>query len=117
MCYGRDSLSHSRSPHQFLLSLPAPEQIILSQEAQSVFLKNLDALRVDYQILGQDDQELQEEDADTVVNNDVPSCEENLEDFQTEENTEEQAEDNSNRFSPVHSIASSKTAKLKGKSY
>ena len=45
-------LSHTQGVLiKFLLSLPAPEQIILSQEAQSVFLKDLDALRVHYQTL------------------------------------------------------------------
>ena len=42
-------LSHTQEVLiKFLLSLPAPEQVILSQEAQSVFLKNLDALKVHY---------------------------------------------------------------------
>ena len=66
----------------FLMSLPAHEQLILSQEARSSFLKNPEALRSHY---GNQDQEQEEErDREETVNNG-----ENLglgqEDFQEQE--------------------------------
>ena len=57
---------------KFLLSLPVPEQIILSQEADNVFLRNLETLKVHYQAQGQDDQESEEEDACTIINDETP---------------------------------------------
>ena len=106
---------------KFLLSLPAPEQVILSQEAENVFLKNLDTLKVHYQARGQDDQEKEEEDARTIINNETPPPahtplhNEDQEDTQSEENLE--ALNTSTHSSPGQSLASSKTVKLKGKSY
>ena len=66
----------------FLMSLPAHEQLILSQEARSSFLKNPEALRSHY---GNQDQEQEEErDREETVHNG-----ENLslgqEDFQEQE--------------------------------
>ena len=37
---------------KFLLSLPVPEQIILFQEAENIFLSNLETLKVHYQAEG-----------------------------------------------------------------
>ena len=51
----------------FLMSLPAGEQLILSQEARLSFLKNPEALRSHY---GNQDQEQEEErDRKETVNN------------------------------------------------
>ena len=67
---------------RFLISLPAPLQLRLSQEARSTFLKDPEALRIHY---GDQDQEQEEErdGEETVANG------ENLglgqEDFQEEE--------------------------------
>ena len=50
-----------------LMSLPAREQLISSQEARSTFLKNPEALRSHY---GNQDQEQEEErDREETVNN------------------------------------------------
>ena len=52
---------------RFLMSLPAREQLILSQEARSTFLKNPEALESHY---GNQDQEQEEErDREETVNN------------------------------------------------
>ena len=47
---------------QFMIYLLAPEQIKVSQEAQLVFLKNLNKLKALYQAEGQGDQRAKEED-------------------------------------------------------
>ena len=52
---------------RFLISLSPPEQIILSQEAQSAFLKNPEALIVHYHVPSQADDEDQEEETNTVI--------------------------------------------------
>ena len=52
---------------RFLISLPPPEQIILSQEAQSTFLKNPEALKAHHHALSQDDDKDQEEETNIVV--------------------------------------------------
>ena len=44
---------------KFLISLSAPEQLIVSQEAQCAFLKDPEALKAHYRVPGQDDQEEQ----------------------------------------------------------
>merc|ERR1712105_313853 len=68
---------------KFLISLSPPEQIILSQEAHSAFLKNPEALKAHYHAPSQDDDEEQEEESNAVV----PPHVENPEDTQdTEEN-------------------------------
>ena len=98
---------------KFLISLSPPEQIILSQEAQSAFLKNPEALKAHYCVPSQDDDEEQEE-----TNTVVPPHVENPEDTQdVEENIQERDEVRSNHLSPQISLASSKTTKLKGRSY
>ena len=51
---------------KFLISLSPPEQIILSQEAQSAFLKNPEALKAHYCVPSQADNEEQEEETNTV---------------------------------------------------
>ena len=94
----------------FLLSLSAPEQLIVSQEAQSAFLKNPEALKAHYCVPSQADDEEQEDDAKTVV----PPHGENPEGAQGEEYEEKVR---SHPSSPVISLASSKMTKLKGKSY
>ena len=53
---------------KFLLSLPAPDQAIVSHEAQHVFLKNLDSLKILYQALDQDDQRGNEVEVHTIIN-------------------------------------------------
>ena len=71
---------------QFLLSLSPLDQIILSQEAQSAFLKNPEALKAHYRVPSQVDDEEQEEETNTVV----PPHVENPGDAQgEEENIEE----------------------------
>ena len=55
---------------KFVLSLPAPEQVIVSQEAQLIFLKNLDMMRSLLSTKDQGDQE--EEEAYTVINGEDP---------------------------------------------
>ena len=52
---------------RFLISLYPPEQIILSQEAQSAFLKYPEALIAHYRVLSQDDDEDQEEVTNIVI--------------------------------------------------
>ena len=42
---------------RFLISLPAPEQLILSQEARSAFLKDPEAVRNPYHVLDQEEEE------------------------------------------------------------
>ena len=63
---------------KFLISLSPPEQIILSQEAQSAFLKNPEALKAHYHVPSQADDKEQEEETNTVV----PPHVENPEDAQ-----------------------------------
>ena len=56
---------------QFIISLPAPEQYMMSQEAQLIFLKDIDALKSHLtNVIGdEDDQEEEEEDkTHTVIN-------------------------------------------------
>ena len=62
---------------KFLQCLPVPEQVILSQEAQNVFLKNMDSLKVHYQAQGQDDHREEEEDAHTIENGEDTSGNQN----------------------------------------
>ena len=52
---------------RFLISLSPPERIVLSQEAQSVFLKNPEALIAHYHDPSQDDDKDQEEETNIVV--------------------------------------------------
>ena len=42
---------------RFLISLPAPEQLILSQEARSAFLKDPEAAKAHYRVLDQEEEE------------------------------------------------------------
>ena len=42
---------------RFLISLPAPEQLILSQEAISAFLKDPEAAKAHYRVLDQEEEE------------------------------------------------------------
>ncbi len=99
---------------RFLISLSPPEQIIFSQEAQSAFLKNPEALIAHYRVLSQDDDEDQEEETNTVI----PPHLDNPEDAQEgEENAQAQDEVRSHHSSPQNSQTSSKTTKLMGKPY
>ena len=94
---------------RFLISLSPPEQIILSQEAQSAFLKNPEALIAHYHVLSQDDAEDQEEETNTVVpppvdNTVVSSHVDNPEDAQEgEENAQAQDKVRSHHSSPQNS--------------
>ena len=95
----------------FLMSLPACEQLILSQEARSSFLKNPEALRSHY---GNQDWEQEEErDREETVNNG-----ENLglgqEDFQEQEEDRDFVPP---PCSPRNSIESSKSVRIWGRSY
>ena len=99
---------------KFLISRSPPEHIILSQEAQSAFLKNQEALKAHYRVPSQSDDKKQEEETNTVI----PPHVENPEDAQDkEENVQGQDEVRSHHLSPQISLASSKTTKLKGRSY
>ena len=51
---------------RFLISLSPSERIILSQEAQSVFLKNPEALIAHYHVPSQADNKEQEKETKTV---------------------------------------------------
>ena len=42
---------------RFLISLPAPEQLILSQEARSAFLNDPEAVKAHYHVLDQEEEE------------------------------------------------------------
>ena len=93
---------------KFLISLSPPEQIILSQEAQSAFLKNPEALKAHYRFLSQADDKEKEEETNPVVHPHV----ENLEDAQDEEeHVQKQDKVRSCHSSPQISLASSKTTK------
>ena len=96
---------------RFLISLLAPLQLRLLQEARSTFLKDPEALRIHY---GDQDQEQEEErdGEETVANG------ENLglgqEDFQEEE---EDCDFVPPPHSPRNSIESSKSVRIWGRSY
>ena len=82
---------------KFLISLSAPEKLIVSQEAQSTFLKNPEALKAHYCVPTQDDDEEQEEeDAETVV----PPHGENPEGAQGEKYEEEVRSQKSGQHCP-----------------
>ena len=99
---------------KFLISLSPPEQIILSQEAQSVFLMNPAALKAHYRVRSQADDKEHKEKTNTVV----PPHVENPEDAQDEEeNVQGQDKVRYCHSSPQISLASSKTTKLKGRFY
>ena len=52
---------------KLLLPLPAPEQVIVSQKAQLVFLKNLNVLKSLYQNQNQDDYVEEHKEVCTVI--------------------------------------------------
>ena len=97
---------------KFLLSLSVADQHIVSLEAKITFLKNPKAWEADYLVPDGGQEAQEEEDVNTVINNgageQIP---------QGEEVTWDQDNVRSNHLSPCVSIASSKTTKLKGKSY
>ena len=97
---------------KFLLSLSVADQHIMSLEAKITFLKNPKAWEADYLVPDGGQEAQEEEDVNTVINNgageQIP---------QGEEVTRDQDDVRSNHLSPHVSIASSKTIKLKGKSY
>ena len=97
---------------KFLLSLSVADQHIMSLEAKITFLKNPKAWEADYLVPDGGQEAQEEEDVNTVINNgageQIP---------QGEEVTQDQDDVRSNHSSPHVSIASSKTIKLKGKSY
>ena len=99
---------------RFLLSLPDPQQIILSQEARSVFLKDINALKAIYRVPSLHEEEELQEEPDPVVPPAVVAPED---DQAIEENINDTDEVRSNESSPPNSLASSKTTKLKGRSY
>ena len=47
---------------RFLISLPAPEQLIFSQEARPAFLKDPEAAQAHYRVLDQEKEEEQAEE-------------------------------------------------------
>ena len=105
-----------------MIFLSPSQRIILSQEAQSVFLNDPEALIAHYCVPSQDDDENQEEETNTVI----PPHLDNPQDPQKrEENAQAQDEVTSQRLSPQNypqnspqnSQTSSKTTKLMGKSY
>ena len=49
---------------KFLISLSALDQLIVSQEARSAFVKDPETLKAHYCVPGQDDQEEEEEEAE-----------------------------------------------------
>ena len=94
---------------KFLLCLSVADQHIVSLEAKITFLKNPKASEADYCV---PEDEKEKEEINIVINNgageEIP---------QEEEVTQDQDNVRSNHSSPRVSIASSKTTKLKGKSY
>ena len=91
---------------RFLISLLAPEQLILSQEARSAFLKDPEAAKTHYPVLDQEEEEERDED-NTIVNGENNN--DRQEDFQEEEDRD---------FiplpprSPRNSIESSKSVRI-----
>ena len=94
---------------KFIVSLPAPEQILLVQEAILPFLRNLDVIKAHFAERVVGDAEDQEEEEEEETNTVVPPHVENPEDTQdAEENIQERDEVRSNHSSPNISLASSK---------
>ena len=96
---------------RFLISLPAPEQLILSQEARSAFLKDPEAEKNHYCVLDQEEEEEQDED-DAIVNRENNNN--HQEDFQEEEDHDFVPLP---PWSPRNSIESSKSVRIRGRSY
>ena len=109
----RDALAH------FIISLPAPEQIYMVQEAMLPFLKNHDTIKAHFaaKSIGNAGDQEEEDDMNTVVNGEengpdeeVPQDEDN--------NILNQGGDNhvpSPPHSPRNLLISSKSLKIKGK--
>ena len=110
----RDALAN------FVISLPAHEQIYIVQEAILPFLKNLDAIKAfcDRNPICNDDGQKREDDENTIINGGEEAAGENPED--QEANILNPGDDNpipSPRQSPRNLLTLSKSLKIKGKSY
>ena len=65
---------------RFLISLPAPEQLILSQEARSAFLKDPEAAKAHYHVLDQEEEEERAEENIILNGENNGDCQEDLQD-------------------------------------
>ena len=96
---------------RFLISLPAPEQLIVSLEARSAFLKNPESFKAQYSVLDQEEEE-EEVEENTVINGEDNGDREDVLQDQEEQNPVPMPP-----HSPRNSIESSKSVRIRGRSY
>ena len=96
---------------RFLISLSAPDQLIVSLEARSAFLKDPEALKAQYSVL---DQEEEEED---VEENTVINGEDNGDREEVLQDQEDQNPVPTPPSSPRNCIESSQSVWIRGRSY